>query len=99
MLALRSISSAVRDASRRSLSSETELNRRMMRVCLETAWSSLRIGVRREENVAVEGVRDETREFSRAVVVEMRLVVWLRISEGVRENDGGGWGGVFGDIV
>jgi hypothetical protein len=31
--------------------------------------------------------------------VEMRFVVWLRISEGVRENDGGAWGGVLGDIV
>jgi hypothetical protein len=70
-----------------------------MRVFLETAWSSLRIGVRRLENVAVEGVREETRESSRAVVEEMRFVVWLRISEAVSVNEGGRWGGVLGDIL
>jgi hypothetical protein len=51
----------------------------------------------RVEKVAVEGVREETRESSRAVVEEMRELVWARIAEGVVENEGGGWGGVLGE--
>lgn len=52
------------------------------------------------EKVAVEGVSEETRESSRAVVEAMRELVWARIAEGVVENEGGGWGGVFGgDII
>lgn len=48
------------------------------------------------EKFAVEGVSEETRESSRAVVEAMRELVWARIAEGVVENEGGGWGGVFG---
>jgi hypothetical protein len=48
------------------------------------------------EKVAVEGVSEETRESSRAVVEAMREHVWARIAEGVVENEGGGLGGVLG---
>jgi hypothetical protein len=48
------------------------------------------------EKVAVEGVSEETRESSRAVVEAMRELVWARIAEGVAENEGGGLGGVLG---
>ncbi len=56
------------------------------------------MGVRRLENVAVEGVRVDESSSSRAVVDEMRDDVWERMAEGVVVNEGGGCGGLR-DIV